>query len=121
MPEVPSRYVGVTATCGLCGQVLQPGRARQWCSDACRQAAYRRRQQPGLAPAVLPPVLNVRDHIVYQCSSCEQRYLGLQRCPECQIFCRRLGPGGNCPHCDEPVALADLTMNLPPAQDRHAG
>jgi len=25
-----------------------------------------------------------------------------------QTFMRRVGPGGNCPHCDEPVAITDL-------------
>ena len=45
---------------------------------------------------------------MYECAACGTRYLGEQRCPECQQFCRRIGPGGACPHCDEPVALADL-------------
>jgi hypothetical protein len=40
--------------------------------------------------------------------TCETRYLGQQRCPDCGIFCRRVGHGGLCPHCDEPVALQDL-------------
>ena len=37
-----------------------------------------------------------------------RRYLGTQRCDECGVFCKRVGPGGPCPHCDEPVAVADL-------------
>lgn len=45
---------------------------------------------------------------VYECPSCQARYLGAQRCPDCQLFCRRVGPGGLCPHCDEPVAVGDL-------------
>ena len=32
-----------------------------------------------------------------------------RRCPDCNLFTRRIGPGGSCPHCDEPVAQADLT------------
>lgn len=24
------------------------------------------------------------------------------------MFCRRVGIGGLCPHCDEPVAISDL-------------
>lgn len=28
--------------------------------------------------------------------------------PDCNLFTRRLGPGGACPHCDEPVVLDDL-------------
>jgi hypothetical protein len=45
---------------------------------------------------------------VYECPACSTRYLGEQRCLDCQRFCRRIGPGGPCPHCDEPVALTDL-------------
>jgi hypothetical protein len=41
------------------------------------------------------------------------RFLGQQRCPDCGLFCRRIGPGGLCPHCDEPVALADLLPAAP--------
>ena len=29
-------------------------------------------------------------------------------CPECQHFCRALGLGGACPHCDDPILLAEL-------------
>ncbi len=36
------------------------------------------------------------------------RYLDEQRCAECNLFCRRIGVGGPYPHCDEPVAAADL-------------
>ncbi|MGH2608690.1 MAG: hypothetical protein ACRDHF_06325 [Tepidiformaceae bacterium] len=45
---------------------------------------------------------------IYECPACDIRYLGQQRCADCGVFCRRVGPGGLCPHCDEPVALADL-------------
>jgi hypothetical protein len=56
----------------------------------------------------------MRDTTVYVCPSCETRFLGQQRCPDCGLFCRRVGPGGPCPHCEEPVALADL---LPPREE----
>jgi hypothetical protein len=36
---------------------------------------------------------------------CEQRYLGEQWCVGCVRPCRRVGVGGLCPHCDEPVAI----------------
>jgi hypothetical protein len=49
--------------------------------------------------------------IVYQCPDCETRYLDEQRCPDCGLFARRIGTGGPCPHCDEPVAINDLTTN----------
>ena len=47
-------------------------------------------------------------HMVYGCPICEQRYLGERRCPDCNRFCRKLGLGGTCPHCDEPVLIAEL-------------
>jgi hypothetical protein len=45
---------------------------------------------------------------VYECPECEIRYLDERRCPDCNLFTRRVGSGGNCPHCDEPVAISDL-------------
>jgi hypothetical protein len=107
-PRVPLRDGSVTAGCPVCGGAFPSGRARRWCSAACRQAAYRRRQQAAPPPVALPPARSRRAGTVYECPTCAARYLGTQRCPECQVFCRRVGPGGLCPHCDEPVAVADL-------------
>jgi hypothetical protein len=109
----PSRNAGVTmarATCEVCGRAFRPAGRRRFCSDACRQAAWRRRHStpprlPALPDAALRPA---RSATVYECPSCGTRYLGAQRCPDCGLFCRRVGPGGRCPHCDEPVAVADL-------------
>jgi len=39
----PSRNGTVTASCGVCDAPLPTGRQRLWCSDACRQSAWRRR------------------------------------------------------------------------------
>jgi len=49
--------------------------------------------------------------VVYECGECGQRLLE-RRCPDCNLFARRLGPGGCCPHCDEPVTLDDLVDGL---------
>jgi hypothetical protein len=102
--------------CPICQTATVPARAR-YCSDACKQRAYRLRRM-----AVVPPDLSavaaktrrqqaVIAHTVYECPACETRLLGERRCPDCHVFCRRLGLGGPCPHCDEPVLLADI---LPP-------
>ena len=100
-----------TATCPACGQPYTPAGRRRWCSDACRQAAWRRNHptpaQP--RPAPQPPPRTPGHATIYQCPECDQRYLGQQRCDNCATFCRRIGPGGPCPHCDEPVAINDLT------------
>jgi hypothetical protein len=105
---VPSRNVCVTARCQACGGALPVGRARQWCSDACRQAAWRRRHQSVPVAPALPPKSSRKPATVYECPSCETRLLGEQRCEECGVFMRRLGFGGLCPCCDEPVSFDEL-------------
>lgn len=98
----PVRNVSVTDACGVCGGPLPAGRSRRWCSDACRQAAFRIRRAAPL------PVQPAKADTVYECPECEVRYLGAQRCDDCNCWCRRLGPGGPCPHCDELVVLSDF-------------
>jgi hypothetical protein len=91
--------------CLRCGVAFVASGRRRYCSDACKQADWRARHG-GADPApraAVPPAA-----VVYECPECEQRYLGVRRCDDCGLFCRRLGPGGLCPHCDEPVAHADL-------------
>jgi hypothetical protein len=112
--NTPPRNATVTARCALCNETLPPGRPRQWCSDACRQAAWRRRNQPA-APtrAPVPPSRPRKPSTVYECPDCETRYLGEQRCEDCAKFMRRLGPGGLCPCCDEPITFQELTDSQP--------
>lgn len=96
--------------CG--GPFVRVGR-RQYCSAACRQAAWRQRQ-----PQILPvlPQRTAKAATVYQCGACETRSLGQQWCDDCQRPCTRVGLGGECPHCSEPVALVDLAPDLPTAR-----
>jgi len=102
LTSTPSRNDDVTILCPVCRvrRFVPIGRKRV-CSPACRQAAFRR-------PLVVPPYHSRRNQTVYECPSCETRYLGNQRCSECGVFCRRVGAGGLCPECGEPVAVADL-------------
>lgn len=103
--------------CPVCQTTITSPRAR-YCSDACKQRAYRLRQeQPsGPDPVSLDAELRRRGdrvaHTVYECPTCETRYLGEQRCADCQVFCRRIGPGGECPHCGDPVTVGEL-LGLP--------
>jgi hypothetical protein len=46
--------------------------------------------------------------VVYECPGCEERFVDERRCPECNLFCRRIGPGGCCPSCGEIVAAEEL-------------
>jgi len=98
------RYDPVTTSrCPTCGSAFQPRGRQRFCSGACRQHAYRRRtgQRETTTPAATLA-------IIYECGNCGNRLLGEQRCPDCNTFCQRLGPGGPCPHCDEPILLAEL-------------
>ena len=46
--------------------------------------------------------------VIYECPDCGERQFQ-RRCPDCNLFTRRLGRGGRCPHCDEPLTLDELT------------
>jgi hypothetical protein len=110
MTEAPYRNDGATMPGPRCARPFPPlGRQRD-CSAACRQATWRRRHAPRLPelPRRVP-----RAGTVYECPTCAARFLGEQRCPDCQQLCRRIGPGGPCPQCDEPVALTDLLNGQP--------
>ena len=93
--------------CPICAAPLRSARAR-YCSVACKQRAYRLRLGDAAAGDMAGPAATVGRpgdpdaHTVYAC------HLGERRCPDCHHFCRKLGPGGACPHCDEPVLLAEL-------------
>lgn len=102
----------VTSRCGVCGREIDR-RERTWCSNACRQAAYRRRHPGPPADAgddvALPPARRPRrDHSVYACPVCDARLVGVQRCPDCNVFARREGTGGECPSCGDAITVAEL-------------
>lgn len=104
---------GPPNTCEVCGRGFEARRRdARHCSQACTQRVYRLRHQQPVALAPLPKRLPM-DYKVYQCPACETRYLGEQRCPDCGVFCNLIGPGGDCPHCGEPVAVADLGLPTP--------
>lgn len=111
---------GATLVCPICQRRFTAVGRRRFCSDACRKAAWRRRHQPPpTATVVVPPARPRRPITVYACPLCEARYLGEQRCSDCGVFCQRVGLGGTCPHCDEPVAVADLiTTEVTPTTTR---
>lgn len=107
-PDHPCVTDGVTdhPACVVCRRPILAARTdARHCSAACRQRAYRaRRRRVAVGAASRTPP----DQTIYECPTCSQRRLGEQRCEDCGTFCRRIGPGGPCPHCDEPVAIADL-------------
>ena len=106
---IPSRNDGVAILCPVCRRRrFVPSGRKRVCSPACRQALFRRRRAAAGGPLVVPPHRSRREATIYQCPSCEARYLGNQRCSDCNVFCQRVGPGGLCPECAEPIAIADL-------------
>jgi hypothetical protein len=105
----PSRNDGVTILCPVCRRRrFIPSGRKKVCSPACRQTLFRRRHAAAGGPLVVPPHRSRREATIYQCPSCEARYLGNQRCSDCNVFCQRIGPGGLCPECAEPIAIVDL-------------
>ena len=107
MPEIPLRHDPVTIPCPHCGRPFVPTGKRRYCTDACKAAAYRRRHAT-VAPAPFPRARPQTPVTVYECDTCGTRTVGQQRCDQCGTFMRRIGIGGYCPHCDEPVAITDL-------------
>ena len=99
-----------TIACPVCGAGFEPEGRQRFCSTSCRQQAWRRTRTAPVEPVV------TRADTVYVCPDCDARYLGEQRCDDCNTWCRRLGPGGLCPCCDEPIAITDL---LTPDQFLH--
>ena len=108
MPEIPLRHDAVTIPCPSCARPFTPTGKRRYCTDACKAAAYRRRHHVDDPPFVVPPARPRKPVTVYECDTCGTRAVGEQRCDDCGTFMRRVGLGGDCPHCDEPVAVTDL-------------
>jgi len=94
--------------CPICGRQYSSRRAR-YCSGACRMKALRRRRyHAALAPTTPTPTSLPEWKPIYECALCKRRMLGDHRCSACNRFGQRLGLGGLCPHCDQPVLLTDL-------------
>ena len=106
--DTPWRDDDATIGCPVCGRPFTPAGRARYCCDGCRKTAWRRRQQVLPAPVVVPAPITRRPVTVYQCAACGTRSVGQQRCEDCGAFMARVGLGGACPHCDEPVAVDEL-------------
>jgi hypothetical protein len=108
-PPRPRRVtMAVTMTCPVCGWAFVPVGRQRYCTDACRAAAHRRRHALVRPLVAVPAAASRMPLTVYECDGCSLRAVGEQRCDECSSFMRRVGIGGACPHCDEPVTVAEL-------------
>ena len=101
--------MAVTMTCPVCQGPFTPVGRQRFCKDACRAAAYRRRRAAARPVVVVPAAVSRVPMTVYECDACGARAVGEQRCADCSTFMRRVGIGGACPHCEEPVTVAELT------------
>lgn len=133
MPEHPSSDDNTTTTrptpdpaqdpsralCPLCWTPFTRIRRQLYCTDACRKTAWARRRSATrpTAETLVPQPTRRRDITIYTCTTCETRYYGTQWCHDCNQPCTRVGLGGLCPHCDEPVAISDL-LHTPDALKR---
>jgi hypothetical protein len=108
-PAVPLRDDGATKRCPVCHHRFVVMGRGQYCSDGCRKKAWRLRHQTTAVPVVVPaPGVPRRSVTVYVCPVCDTKALGVQRCEDCGTFMTRVGVGGECPSCSEPVAVCDL-------------
>ena len=101
-------------TCPMCGRTV-PLRGRgTYCGPTCRQRAFRlrRRAAKRLTLTELIDRLHRERRLiaqtVYECPSCNERFLGQRRCGECNLMCRKVGLGGECISCAEILTIADL-------------
>ncbi len=106
--QSPSRHDVVTMCCAVCGSTFRPTGRQRYCSGACRAAAYRARRDSVQLIVKVPKAQPRRPITVYECDTCGLRTIGEQRCEACGTFMRRIGLGGSCPSCSEPVAVVDL-------------
>ena len=108
----PRNDIETTSTCPVCSRPFRPVRRQRYCSPACRQAAWRARTITGALEAAsrrpLPASRGRKEHTVYACTECDQRYLAQQWCDDCARPCIRIGIGGLCTNCDEPLAVDEL-------------
>ncbi len=113
--DAAGQHDRATLSCPCCCVTFAPSGRQAHCSPACRQKAYRQRRLATRVEVVVPttPQRGRREVTVYQCDECDEMFLGQQWCPDCQRPCRRLGLGGSCPHCDEPVTIDQLIKATP--------
>lgn len=98
----PVRDDIATMGCGVRGSAFDRAGRQRFCSTTCRQAAWRRRRSAPVEAVV------ARSEPVYECPTCEARYLGNQDATSATRGAAASAPGGNCPSCHEPAPITDL-------------
>jgi len=102
------------ATCPVDGTQFQPVGRGRFCTPRCRQQAFRfrSRQADTTTLADVTDLLRRKHRLigqtVYECSSCQERLLGERRCSSCNLWCRKVGIGGECTGCGEIITISEL-------------
>lgn len=100
--------------CPVCNATFPSDGRGIYCTPKCRQRAYRLRHRQAHQPALTDLAAQLRREqrlvaqTVYECPSCQERFLGQRRCDECNQWCRNVGLGGNCSGCDDVLVVSDL-------------
>ncbi len=102
--------------CPVCNTPFTRNRRQAYCTDRCRKIAWKRRRLNPVSVEPVPPARRRRAITVYSCPECDTRYFAEQWCPDCHQPCTRIGTGGLCPHCDEPITITDLTDQHPASE-----
>jgi hypothetical protein len=95
--------------CPICQSWFVPLSSRhRYCSSACRRTAWERAHTNPPTGPTHAAALAGEPGDVYACALCHRRRLGPGTCDHCGTWLTRIGLGGACPHCAEPVAIRDL-------------
>jgi hypothetical protein len=100
--------------CPVCTDTLPIDGRGIYCTPKCRQRAYRLRHRQMNRPTLTDLAARLRReqqlsaHTVYECPSCQERFLGERRCGDCNLWCSKVGLGGQCAGCDDILTVSDL-------------
>ena len=100
--------------CPVCTDSFPIDGRGTYCTPKCRQRAFRLRHRQVNRLTVTDFAAELRrEHrllaqTVYECPSCQDRFLGARRCNDCNLWCRKVGLGGQCSSCDEVLTVSDL-------------
>jgi hypothetical protein len=101
--------------CPVCTETFPIDGRGIYCTPKCRQRAYRLRHRPTVTQLAgrLRREHRLTAQTVYQCPSCQERFLGERRCGDCNLWCQNVGLGGQCSGCDDVLTVSDLIGSRP--------